>query len=71
MMWNWFSKLLGKHQQPKRKKVIVDIPYAQHGFSMGHFARPRAKYEADDALASDTANAPNSAADKETAHKST
>lgn len=48
-MWNWFTKMLGKDERPKRKKVLVDIPYEQHSFRMDHFSRTRPKYDVDDA----------------------
>ncbi|SUI48766.1 Uncharacterised protein [Shewanella putrefaciens] len=40
MMWNWFSKMLGRHEQPKRKKVQVEIPFEQHRFSMDNGMDP-------------------------------
>ncbi|QYJ80709.1 hypothetical protein [Shewanella acanthi] len=30
MMWNWFTNLLGINERPKRKKVLIDIPFEQH-----------------------------------------
>ncbi|MCP3130393.1 hypothetical protein [Shewanella sp. KJ2020] len=50
MMWNWFIKMLGKDERSKRKKVLVDIPYEQHRFSLDNFARHRTKFDNDDAL---------------------
>ena len=48
MMWNWFTKMLGRDEQPKRKKVLVEIPFEQHRFSMDDFSRSRLKFDADD-----------------------
>ncbi|MCL1091115.1 hypothetical protein L2744_16205 [Shewanella profunda] len=53
MMWNWFRKVFGKTEQPKRKKVLVDIPFEQHSFSLDDFARSRPKFHADDNLSQD------------------
>ncbi|MDT3320031.1 hypothetical protein Q4Q52_09630 [Shewanella sp. SP1S2-4] len=53
MMWNWFIKMLGRDEQPKRKKVLVDIPFEQHRFSMDDFSRSRLKFDADDNLPQD------------------
>lgn len=44
MMWNWFRKMLGKDGRSKRKKVLVDIPFEQHSFSLDDFARSRPKF---------------------------
>ncbi|MFB2686262.1 hypothetical protein ACE02B_13755 [Shewanella mangrovisoli] len=67
MMWNWFTKMLGKDERPKRKKVLVDIPYEQHSFRTDHFSRTRPKYDVDDALASNVLN--ESDADMDIANK--
>ncbi len=48
MMWNWFTKMLGKDEQQKRKKVLIEIPFEQHCFSMDDFSRSRLKFDADD-----------------------
>ena len=48
MMWNWFTKMLGKDEQQKRKKVLIEIPFEQHRFSMDDFSRSRLKFDADD-----------------------
>lgn len=41
MMWNWFAKMLAKNERPKRKKVLVDIPYEFHmGNLRSHRANP-------------------------------
>lgn len=47
MMWNWFSKMLGRHEQPKRKKVQVEIPFEQHRFSMDDFSYTRLTFDTD------------------------
>ncbi|WP_162599240.1 hypothetical protein [Shewanella algidipiscicola] len=42
MMFNWFSKLLGKKQQSQRKRVQVDIPIEQHSYRKAFFdVKPR------------------------------
>ncbi|ABN62276.1 hypothetical protein Q4Q54_15750 [Shewanella sp. SP2S2-4] len=56
MMWNWFTKMLGRDEQPKRKKVLVEIPFEQHRFSMDDFSRSRLKFDADDNLPQDGVN---------------
>lgn len=48
MMWNWFTKMLGKDEQQKRKKVLIEIPFEQHRFCMDDFSRSRLKFDADD-----------------------
>lgn len=37
MMWNWFSKLIGKKRQSQRKRVQVDIPFEQHSYRKADF----------------------------------
>ncbi|MCG9962497.1 MAG: hypothetical protein ACRDCT_06005 [Shewanella sp.] len=69
MMWNWFIKMLGKDERPKRKKVLVDIPYEQHSFSMEHFVRTRAQYDVDEALTSNTLNEPETVVEMDIANK--
>ncbi len=32
MMWNWLTQKLGRSAQVRRKKVEIDIPYAQHRY---------------------------------------
>lgn len=32
MMWNWLTNKLGRGVQVRRKKVEIDIPYAQHRY---------------------------------------
>ena len=32
MMWNWLTRKLGRSAQVRRKKVEIDIPYAQHSY---------------------------------------
>ncbi len=56
MMWNWFTKMLGKDEQQKRKKVLIEIPFEQHRFSMDDFSRSRLKFDADDNLPQDGIN---------------
>jgi len=56
MMWNWFTKMLGRDEQPKRKKVLVEIPFEQHRFSMDDFSRSRLKFDAEDNLPQDVVN---------------
>lgn len=56
MMWNWFTKMLGKDEQQKRKKVLIEIPFEQHRFSMDDFSRSRFKFDADDNLPQDGIN---------------
>jgi hypothetical protein len=56
MMWNWFTKMLGRDEQPKRKKVLVEIPFEQHRFSMDDFSRSRLKFDADDNQPQDSVN---------------
>lgn len=56
MMWNWFTKMLGRDEQPKRKKVLVEIPFEQHRFSMDDFSRSRLKFDADDNQPQDGVN---------------
>ncbi|MGL5358347.1 MAG: hypothetical protein ACRDBI_01305 [Shewanella sp.] len=70
MMWNWFTTMLGKDERRKRKKVLVDIPYEQHRFSIDHFARTRAQYDVDDPLASNTFNEPEAVVEMDIANKS-
>ncbi|QYK03412.1 hypothetical protein [Shewanella psychrotolerans] len=41
MMWNWFSKLLNKKVQPKRRRVQVDIPIEQHTYRKAQFGLHR------------------------------
>ncbi|MCU8005969.1 hypothetical protein ACGMNB_15460 [Shewanella oncorhynchi] len=56
MMWNWFTKMLGKDEQQKRKKVLIEIPFEQHRFSMDDFSRSRLKFDTDDNLPQDGIN---------------
>ncbi|CAM3562327.1 hypothetical protein [Shewanella pealeana] len=32
MMWNWLTQKLRRRAQVRRKKVEIDIPYAQHRY---------------------------------------
>lgn len=68
-MWNWFIKMLGKDERPKRKKMLVEIPYEQHSFSIDHFVRTRAKYDVDDALSSNTLNEQDAVTDMDIVNK--
>ena len=56
MMWNWFTKMLGKDERPKRKKMLVEIPFEQHPFSLDDFSPARLKYAADENISSEGAN---------------
>ncbi|MGS0677250.1 hypothetical protein [Shewanella sp. 0m-4] len=37
MMWNWLTQKLVKNDQVRRKKVKIDIPYAQHSYRIEDF----------------------------------
>lgn len=50
MMWNWFSKIFGKGERSKRKKVLINIPYEQHRVSLDNFVDNRPKLDTDDVL---------------------
>jgi len=69
MMWNWFSKMLGKDSRPKRKKVLVDIPYEQHSFSLDNFSRTRPKYDVNETSTSDVLDESDTTADMDIANK--
>ncbi|MGI2066111.1 hypothetical protein [Shewanella sp. MF08487] len=56
MMCNWFTKMLSKDERPKRKKVLVEIPFEQHPFSLDDFSPTRLKYGADENVSSEGAN---------------
>ncbi|MGL5048835.1 MAG: hypothetical protein ACRC6S_15105 [Shewanella sp.] len=48
MVWNGFSKVLGKDEQRKRNQVQINIPFEQPRFRMDDCSRSRRKFGADD-----------------------